>query len=153
MIWFLGNSELQVPQDSDIKSCFSIQKFACIHEYFPVYTSVHFPDHEMEQLCLHTVTRKFYLKSVLFSSQCVYPISNINIYFLLIRSDQEVGTQGVDTRYFLCCGSLPESVLETGTFFKSHWKALQNIRICGNYKLINILYLKAEFNYMFNCDQ
>ena len=84
MIWFSGNSELQVPQDSDKKSCFSIQKFACVHEYFPVYTSVHFPDHEMEQLCMHTVTRKFYLKSVLFSSQCVYPISNINIYFLLM---------------------------------------------------------------------
>ena len=87
MIWFSGNSELQVPQDSDIKSCFSIQKlFACVHEYFPVYTSVHFPDHEMEQLCMHTVTRKFYLESGLFSSQCVYPMSNINIYFLLIRS-------------------------------------------------------------------
>ena len=49
MIWFSGNSELQVPQGSDKKSCFSIQKFACVHEYFPVYTSVHFPDHEMEQ--------------------------------------------------------------------------------------------------------
>ena len=84
MIWFSGNSELQVPQDSDKKSCSSMQKFACVHEYFPVYTSVHFPDHEMEQLCLCTVTRKFYLKSVLFSSQCVYPIPNFNIYFLLM---------------------------------------------------------------------
>ena len=80
----LGNSELQVPQDGDKKSCFSIQKFACVYEYFPVYTSVHFPDHEMEWLCMHTVTRQFYLKCVLFSSQCVYPISNINIYFLLM---------------------------------------------------------------------
>ena len=82
MIQFSGNSELQVPQDGDKKSCFNIQTFPCVHEYFPVYTSVHFPDHEMEQLCMCTVTRKFYLKSVLFSSQYVYPISNINIYFL-----------------------------------------------------------------------
>ena len=78
-------------------------------------------------------------------------LSNINIYFLL--SDQEAGTQGADTHYFLCCGPLPESVLVTGTIFKSHWKALQNIRICESYKSLNILYLKAEFNYMFNCDQ
>ena len=67
---------------------------------------------------MYTVTRKFYLKSVLFSSQCVYPISNINIYFLLIRSG--AGTQGVDTPYFLYCGPLLESVLETGTILKSH---------------------------------
>ena len=146
MIWFSGNSELQVPQGSDKKSCFSIQKFAYVHEYFPVYTSVHFPNHEMEQLCMHTVTRQFYLKSVLFSSQCVYPISNINIYFLLIRSGG--GYSG--GRYSLFP---PESVLETGTIFKCNWKALQNIRICESYKSINILYLEAEFNYMFNCDQ
>ena len=68
-------------------------------------------------------------------------------------SDQEVGTQGVDTHYFLCHGPLLESVLETGTILKSYWKALQNFRICESYKSINILYLKAEFNYMFNCDQ
>ena len=108
-------SWLQVPQDSDKKSCFSIQKFACVHEYFPVYTSVHFPDHEMEQLCMHTVIRKFYLKSFLFSSQCVYPISNINIYFLLMFRSQEAGTLEIPT---IC--HLVESVLETGTILKSH---------------------------------
>ena len=78
-----------------------------------------------------------------------YPI----LTFISYSSDQEVGTHGVDTHYFLCCGPLPENVLETGTIFKSHWKALQNIRICESYKSINILYLKAEFNSMFNCDQ
>ena len=126
----------------------NIQTFPCVHEYFPVYTSVHFPDHEMEQLCMCTVTRKFYLKSVLFSSQYAYPISNINIYFLLMFRSQEVGILEIPT---IC--HLVESVLETGTIFKSHWKALQNIRICESYKSINVLYLKVEFDYMFDCDQ
>ena len=92
----------------------------------------------------HAALQLFHLKSVLFSSQCVYLISNINIYFLLIRS----GGRYSDTHYFLCHGLLLESVLETGTIFKCHWKALQNIRICESYKSINILYLKAEFNYV-----
>ena len=100
---------------SDKKSCFNIQAFPCVHEYFPVYTSVHFPDHEMEQLCMHTVTRKFYLKTVLFSSQYVYPISNINMYFPLMFRSQEVGALEIPT---IC--HLVESVLETGTIFKSH---------------------------------
>ena len=115
MIQFSGNSELQVPQDGDKKSCFNIQTFPCVHEYFPVYTSVHFPGHEMEQLCMCTVTMKFDLKSVLFSSQYVYPISNINIYFLLMFRSQEVGTLEIPT---IC--HLVESVLETGTILKSH---------------------------------
>ena len=141
-----------MPQGSDKKSCFSIQKFACVHEYFPVYTSVHFPDHEMEQLCMHTVTRKFYLKSVLFSSQCVCPISNINIYFLLIRSrgrysgGQILTISSVMALYW-------KVSWKQAPFFKCHRKTLQNIRICDSYKSINILYLKVEFNYMCNCDQ
>ena len=104
-----------MPQDGDKKSCFSVQTFPCVHEYFSLYTSVHFPDHEMEQLCMCTVTRKFYLKSVLFSSQCVYPISIINNYFLLMFRSQEVGTLEILT---IC--HLMESVLETGTILKSH---------------------------------
>ena len=111
----LRKFKLQVPQDSDKKSCFNIQTFLCVHEYFPVYTSVHFQDHEMEQLCMHTVTRKFYLKSVLFSSQYVYAISNINNYFLLMFRSQEAGTLEIPT-----IDHIVQSILETGTIFKSH---------------------------------
>ena len=66
-----------MPQGSDKKSCFSIQKFACAHEYFPVYTSVHFPDNEMG-----TIMYAYSNKEILFEKCPVqFPMCLSNIQY------------------------------------------------------------------------